>query len=321
MMDLVTYGIVLLLLFILELVYFRIADKYDIIDRPNERSSHKTVTLRGGGIVFLFGAVAFFLLSGFSYPWFILGLILISFVSFIDDIHSLPDKYRLVVQFASMALLFYDANLFSYPWWLLPIALVVCVGIINAYNFMDGINGITGGYSLVVLCGLLYVNEKICGFVDSRLIIFMISACLVFCFFNFRKNAKCFAGDVGSVSIAFVIVFLLGKLMLKTQELGWICFLAVYGVDTVLTIIHRIMLHENLGKAHRKHMFQIMANELKIPHLTVSAIYMVVQALIIALFLLVPSLWTAVVCFGVLSIIYVLFMMRFFKLHLANSKE
>ena len=143
----------------------------------------------------------------------------------------------------------------------------------------------------------------------------MIAADLVFCLFNFRKKAKCFAGDVGSVSMAFVIVFMLSRLMLKTNEVGWLSFLGVYGVDAAFTIIHRIMLHENLGQAHRKHMFQLMANELEIPHLTVSLLYMLVQGLIIALYLLIPNLLTAVVCFGILALIYVLFMKKYFKLH------
>lgn len=313
--------ITIVVLFSLELLYFRMADRYNIIDRPNERSSHKTVTLRGGGIVFYFGALAFFVVSGFSYPWFMLGLTLITVVSFIDDIHSLPDKYRLAIQFVSMFLMVIELGCFSFPWWFLLLSVVVCVGIVNAYNFMDGINGITGGYSLVVLCGLLYVNEKVCSFVDTRLLLMMISAGLVFCFFNFRKKARCFAGDVGAVSMAFVVVFLLARLMQETNDVGWISFLWVYGVDSVLTIIHRIMLRENLGKAHRKHMFQIMANELEIPHLAVSLIYMLVQALIIAFYILIPSIWTALICACVLALVYVVFMKRYFKLHLENENQ
>ena len=313
--EMVTYVVVLVLLFVLELIYFKIADKYNIVDKPNERSSHKAVTLRGGGIVFFFGALLFFIMSGCCvYPWMMVGLALISLVSFVDDIHSLPDKYRLIAQFLAVMLMFNDTSFYSLLW-LVPIALIVCVGIINAYNFMDGINGITGGYSLVVLCGLLFVNEKYCSFVDTRLLTTMIAADLVFCLFNFRKKAKCFAGDVGSVSMAFVIVFMLSRLMLKTNEVGWLSFLGVYGVDAAFTIIHRIMLHENLGQAHRKHMFQLMANELEIPHLTVSLLYMLVQGLIIALYLLIPNLLTAVVCFGILALIYVLFMKKYFKLH------
>ena len=85
------YWMVLVLLFLAELFYFRIADKCNIIDKPNERSSHTKVTLRGGGIIFYFGAFAYFLTSGFEYPWFLLALTLVTFISFVDDIKSTTD--------------------------------------------------------------------------------------------------------------------------------------------------------------------------------------------------------------------------------------
>ena len=146
---------------------------------------------------------------------------------------------------------------------------------------MDGINGITGGYSLVILSALAYINAEIVPFVEQSLILIMMCSVLVFNFFNFRKYAKCFAGDVGSVSIAFVILFLIGRLIIKTENISWIILFAVYGVDSVLTIIHRLMLRENISLPHRKHLYQIMANELKIPHTIVSFIYMMIQAIVI----------------------------------------
>ena len=136
---------------------------------------------------------------------------------------------------------------------------------------MDGINGITGGYSLVILAALAYVNKEVVTFVEADFIYTVICSVLVFCFFNFRKKAKCFAGDVGSVSIAFILLFLIGRLIIETEDFSWIVLLSVYGVDSVLTIIHRLMLHENIGLPHRKHLYQIMANELKIPHVMVSS--------------------------------------------------
>lgn len=93
------YFIITLLLVLLELAYFRVADRFNIIDKPNLRSSHTLVTLRGGGIVFLFGAWIYAAFFGLDYGWFLLGLSLIGLVSFVDDIHSLPDSARLVVQF------------------------------------------------------------------------------------------------------------------------------------------------------------------------------------------------------------------------------
>ena len=237
------YVIILVLLFLTELFYFRVADKFNIIDKPNERSSHSRITLRGGGIIFYFGALAYFLTNDWEYPWFILALTLTTFISFVDDIRSTSQGLRLVFHFSAMALMFYQWGLFSLSWWWIIIALIVCTGIINAYNFMDGINGITGGYSLIILGALAYINAEMVTFVEPALIYTVLCSVVVFCFFNFRRKAKCFAGDVGSVSIAFILLFLIGKLILKTEDFSWIILLAVYGVDSVLTIIHLSLIH------------------------------------------------------------------------------
>ena len=316
------YIIILVLLFVAELFYFRVADKFNIIDKPNERSSHSRITLRGGGIIFYFGALAYFLSNHWEYPWFMLALTLITFISFVDDIRSTSQGLRLVFHFTAMALMFYQWGLFSLSWWWIIIALIICTGIINAYNFMDGINGITGGYSLVILGALAYINSEITTFVEPALINTVLCSVLVFCFFNFRKKEKCFAGDVGSVSIAFILLFLIGKLIIKTEDFSWIILLSVYGVDSVLTIIHRLMLHENIGLPHRKHMYQLMANELKIPHVGVSLIYMGAQALVIlGYFCFVRyGYWYLLGIIVLLSGIYVLFMRRYFHLHIQKGK-
>ena len=311
------YLIVLVLLFVTELFYFKIADKCNIIDKPNERSSHTRITLRGGGIIFYFGALAYFLTSGWEYPCFMLALTLVTFISFVDDVKSISQLTRLFFHFSAMALMFYQWGLFSLSWWWLVLALIVCTGIINAYNFMDGINGITGGYSLVVLAALAYINQEIVPFVEKDFIYTVICSVLVFCFFNFRKKAKCFAGDVGAVSIAFIVLFLIGKLVIRTGDFSWMVLLAVYGVDSVLTIIHRLMLHENIGLPHRKHMYQIMANELKVPHVIVSSIYMGVQTAIIVGYIICLNYgyWYLLCVILLLSLIYICFMKRFFVLH------
>ena len=311
------YIVVLVLLFLAELFYFRIADKCNIIDKPNERSSHTRITLRGGGIIFYFGALAYFLTNHFEYPWFMLALTLITFISFVDDIRSTSQALRLVFHFSAMALMFYQWGLFSLSWWTILVALIICTGIINAYNFMDGINGITGGYSLVVLGALAYVNTKITAFVEADFIYTSLCAVLVFNFFNFRKRATCFAGDVGSVSIAFIVLFLIGKLIIKTGDFSWIILLVVYGVDSVLTIIHRLMLHENIGLPHRKHLYQIMANELKVPHVVVSSVYMAVQALVIVGYFYFQeyNYWYLLGSILILSGTYILFMKKYFRLH------
>lgn len=314
-----TYIIIAALLFALELVYFRIADRFNIVDRPNERSSHNSIVIRGGGIIFLLAAWIWSAFFGFSYPWFLAGLTIVCGISLWDDIHSLPDSVRLVAQFTAMFMMFADWGMINLEnWWMIAPALIVCVGIINAYNFMDGINGITGGYSLTVLLPLIILNHSI-RFIEMSYLIVAAIACVVFSYFNFRPKgkAKCFAGDVGSIGIAFIVLLPLGKLILQTGDLTYILQLVVYGVDTILTICHRIMLHENLGHAHRKHAFQIMANELKIPHEVVSIAYMCLQLIIsIGLIYLSKMHWVYfAVAVVILCIAYLVFMKRYYHLH------
>ena len=328
----ITYFIIFILLFVVEIVYFRIADKCNIIDKPNERSSHSTIVLRGGGILFLINAWVWSAFFGFQYPWFLAGLTLVAGVSFVDDIHSLPDSVRLVAQFVAASMAFYQLDILHWSmWWIILLSLIIYVGATNVINFMDGINGITAGYALAVLVTLALVNMN--GvFVEQSLIISTILASLVFCFFNFRPRgkARCFAGDVGSIGIAFIMLFLLGNVIIKTTDITWLIFLLVYGVDGCLTIAHRIMLHENLGEAHRKHAYQIMANELKIGHVKVTSLYMVMQLLISLGFIyLCPNTVLAhwlylVTTLVVLAITYILFMKKYYHLHeeyLASLKK
>lgn len=338
----ITYLIITVILMVTELVYFRIADKYNIIDKPNQRSSHSVIVLRGGGIIFLFGMLIWaiaVLCGAFSethqvYPWFLLAVTLAAGISFVDDIHSLPDSVRLVVQFIAMGLmilqlflsarevgLFGDSNLLINIV-VVVATLVVCVGATNIYNFMDGINGITAGYSFAVILPLTLVNAR-SGFMDQSFLFVALLAVLVFSIFNFRPKgkAKCFAGDVGSVGMAFILLFAIGMLIMKTGDITWLLLLLVYGIDGCLTICHRIMLHERLGEAHRKHAYQIMANELGMSHPLVSCIYMLLQlAVSLGFIYLIPDTLTAHwIYLGsasvILSIAYILFMKKYYFLH------
>lgn len=317
----VIYFIVFFSLLILELVYFRIADKFNIIDKPNERSSHTKVVLRGGGIIFTIALWMWSIAFGFQYPWLLAGVTLAAGVSFVDDTRSLPDSLRLVMQFAAMFLVFQEMGLLHWDmWWVVSIALIVCVGATNIYNFMDGINGINGGYSLSVLVPLFLLNGRY-GFMDESLLVVTGLSLVVFCLFNFRKKAKCFAGDVGSIGIALILLFSIGKLIMQTEDVTWLILLLIYGVDGCLTIIHRIMLQENLGEAHRKHAYQLMANELHIPHVAVSSIYMALQLVVslVAIYVI-PNTMAAhwlyfISAIVVLGLAYILFMRKFYHLH------
>ena len=311
------YVVIAVVLVVLEQIYFRIADRFNIVDKPNERSSHKRVTIRGGGIIALFGAWLYAAFFGVTYPWFLVGLTLIAAISFADDVRPVPNRYRIVVHFAAILLMFYNLGILTSAMWLWVVpAWVVCTGIINAYNFMDGINGITGAYSLAVLVPL-YLLDRTVAFVDANLIGVAMLSVLVFCLYNFRRKAKCFAGDVGAVSIAFIVLFLLGSLVVASGEVWYLLFLAVYGVDSILTIVHRLILRENIFKAHRKHLYQLLANELKIPHTVVAGGYALVQlAISLGMIYLpiAPALYFVVVVM-VLSVVYILLKKRYYHLH------
>lgn len=266
---------------IIMLLYFKVADRFNIIDKPNQRSSHKEITLRGGGIIFGFSALLYFVQHTQSNYFFFTGITLVSLVSFWDDIQSVSNKIRISIHFLSITLIFYDLGVFNLaPIWGIIIAYVLAIGLINAYNFMDGINGITGLYTLAVMGSLLYVNTNVQWFTDGVFIKYAMIASLVFLFFNYRKKAKCFAGDVGSIAIAFWVIYLVLKLILITNSLIWLLFLAVYGVDAICTIIHRLYLKQNIFEAHRLHLYQVLSNEYKIQHRLVSAYYALTQIVI-----------------------------------------
>ena len=314
------YFVLFILLFAAELLYFRIAVRFNIIDKPNERSSHNYITIRGGGVIYWVAAFLF-LVFNFSPSslWFFAGITLIALVSFWDDVKELGQKVRLLFHLLAMSCTFYLAGVFGiYPWWAIIIGYVVFIGIVNAYNFMDGINGITGLYSIAVLASLQYVNLTYGNFVNPDLIWYPMIASAVFLYFNFRTQANCFAGDVGSVAIAFWIVTLLLLLIIKTENLIWVGFLMVYGVDTVTTILHRIRLKQNIMEAHRLHFYQILSNEKKMPHRLVSLIYFTLQLLCSALIILlypVIGWWIFVILLLILTGLYML------KFPMMNAKK
>ncbi|WP_090557880.1 MraY family glycosyltransferase [Pedobacter hartonius] len=282
-MNISLFLIIFVLLFLLESFYFFLADKYNIIDQPNHRSSHQVVTLRGGGIIFALSLLLYPLYFGFNYGYFLIGLTVISFISFLDDIKPVSNKLRIFFHLVGVAFMFYQLGLFNLPFYWIILALILVIGSINAINFMDGINGITGFYALITLCTLLFINIYISAFITSSIIITAIISVLVFNFFNFRIKAKCFAGDVGSVSIAFIIMFLLLQLIIKTENFSYLLLLLLYGLDTVTTIIFRIIRGERVFEAHRSHFYQYWANERKVPHLIISSAYGVAQLTINAL--------------------------------------
>ncbi len=311
------YFILLPVFFAIMLLYFRIADHYNIIDHPNERSSHDEITIRGGGVVFVLAAICTTAIHpGYWLP--VSGILIIGVISFLDDIVTLSTRIRLLFHLASVTIMFIYLGVFNIePVYVCILLYIAVIGLINIYNFMDGINGITGAYSLVILGGLQYVNLWHAAFIDVDLIWLPILACIVFLYFNFRKKAKCFAGDVGSVTIAFWIIMLLLRVILVTGNWEYMLFGAVYATDAVLTILHRLSLKQNIFKAHRFHFYQLLANEHKIPHLLVSAGYALVQLAVILFVIFNTKLSaTAVFSIGLIPLIltYLLIKPRLMKL-------
>ncbi|MEO6850814.1 MAG: glycosyltransferase family 4 protein [Mucilaginibacter sp.] len=272
--------------------YFRIADHYNIIDHPNERSSHDIVTIRGGGVIFIFAAICSIIMHP-TYWLPVIGILIIGTISFLDDRFTLSSRFRLLFHLLAVTVMFFYLDIFyREPPYICIMLYIMVIGVINMYNFMDGINGITGLYSLVVLGGLQYVNLHQIGFVNPDMIWLPMLACVVFLYFNFRNKAKCFAGDVGSVTIAFWIILLLMHLILSTHNWVYILFLVVYGIDSVVTIANRLLLKQNIFKAHRLHFYQILVNDQKFSHLWVASGYALLQGIIILLITSGPILTT-----------------------------
>ncbi|MDP2237955.1 MAG: UDP-GlcNAc--UDP-phosphate GlcNAc-1-phosphate transferase [Bacteroidales bacterium] len=289
--NLIIYSLVLL---VSMLIYFKVAKHFDVVDYPVNRSSHNQPTIRGGGIIFPIAVVLWFILSGWKEPLAVTGLLIISIISFVDDVKSLPYTIRIIFHFIAIALLFNGILPVIYWYWIAA-ALILTVGWINAFNFMDGINGITAFYSLTLLGSFSLLNnakellspifknsfpEKWESFLPSGLVGILFISVMIFAVFNVRKRAVTFAGDVGSISMAFLQSWMMISLMIATKQAYWILFFAVYGIDATITILIRIMRNENILKPHRLHLYQLLANEKRWPHLKVSALYALLQLFI-----------------------------------------
>jgi len=274
------YLLFFLSLILLSYLYFWLARRFKIVDIPNHRTMHKGATIRGGGLVVWIGMIGFSFV--FSNPgiYFLVGLILIGATGFLDDLIDLSSKVRFPIQAISIILIIWQLQLIDGAVIWLLLTVIIGTGILNAFNFMDGINGITVGYSLVFVCTLLYIQHYQFSFIDVSYLHGYLLGLLAFGFFNFRKKAVCFAGDVGSLTIAFINIFLLMKLMVEVQSLRYLFLFSVYGIDTIFTIIQRIFRKENIFEAHKLHLFQEIVSRTRISHLGMTTIYMSIQLLI-----------------------------------------
>jgi UDP-N-acetylmuramyl pentapeptide phosphotransferase/UDP-N-acetylglucosamine-1-phosphate transferase len=274
------YILVIGLLIIASYVYLKLAIKFKIIDKPNQRSSHTKITVRGGGIVFTIAMILFSFLNDYQYPYLLLGVLLISIVSFLDDIFTLSSKIRFPFQFLAVFLVLFQVGVAFNPFLLFLLFFFVGVGIINMFNFMDGINGLTGMYSLVVLSGFYFINlnESI---LNPELILFTVLSVLVFGFFNFRKNALFFAGDIGSIAIGMLVFFIGLLLTIKLSSPLILLLLIIYGADAGCTLLYKIFFtKESILDPHRHHIYQKIVDTYKISHLKVSILYGILQLIV-----------------------------------------
>jgi UDP-N-acetylmuramyl pentapeptide phosphotransferase/UDP-N-acetylglucosamine-1-phosphate transferase len=298
--------------FILFRKYFNIANKFNIIDKPNQRSSHTVLTIRGAGLVFpiiIFATLVFnyftknagvYLIKEPIQFW--IALLVLSAISFYDDVKSLSPKFRMLIQMITVASVVFSSDTVI---WQSLLALILIIGVINAYNFMDGINGITALYSLVAVITALIMLE-----LDYQLVIgseiwwALGSALAVFSFYNVRKRARCFSGDVGAVSVAFILSYWIYGLVIANDNLIYVLFLGVYGLDSVATIALRLYRKENILEAHRSHLYQLLANEKGWSHVKVSSIYALTQAVLNGLILY--NSFLALMFFLLLTVGYIL---------------
>jgi UDP-N-acetylmuramyl pentapeptide phosphotransferase/UDP-N-acetylglucosamine-1-phosphate transferase len=302
--------IIFIVFFLVIIFYFKLAKKYGIVDKPNSRSSHNEATVRGGGIIFPFAVIFWWVNSDFLNTWMVLGILWISAVSMLDDMYTISRKLRFGIQFLAITMAFFDLGVFEQKSWLfLPVLYFVSLGIINAINFMDGINGITGLYALVFFGSLLAINEYMPVF-DELLIRYIVLSILVFLIFNLRKKALMFAGDIGSISIAYLMIYFLIQWYLASNNWTIILFLLIYGVDSFATLGQRLIRGENIALPHRTHLYQIFANQLKKDHVLITLVYAMLQLTFNLIFYILPqsypSPWLAGVIMIITGLVYLL---------------
>jgi UDP-N-acetylmuramyl pentapeptide phosphotransferase/UDP-N-acetylglucosamine-1-phosphate transferase len=271
------YIIAFFILFSAMMLYIPMARRFNIIDKPTERGSHSNETIRGGGIIFPIALLYWFFIYGYHNPWFIVAFLMVAAISFADDIRSLHSMLRMLVHISAVIMLFFTTNLPQSNIPILSISVIAFIAWINSVNFMDGVNGMLGMYALVIL-GTFYFLPELFQFQDFILIVLI--AVAVFLIFNLRKRGGVFAGDVGAISLAFILGFLMLAILKETRFIAHTLMFAVFAIDTSVTILYRIQKRENILLPHRQHLYQVLANQKGWTHLQVSGTYAGIQLLI-----------------------------------------
>jgi len=295
-------------------VVSKFAYKCSLIDTPGDRSSHEIPIPKGGGIgilaAFALASLVLKIPSGF---W--LSATILALISLYGDRSELSPKFRVTVQFiATISFLLTSRSLLLAPYqslllfvlWLLFLTIFI-IGTANFYNFMDGINGIaaiTGivGFGLLALYSFLSDRDGL--FVVLSICISL--SCLGFLPFNMPK-AKVFIGDVGSVLLGFVFAGMV--IALSKCFLDFVCltsFLFPFYADELTTMVVRIRDGENLLRAHRRHLYQLLANEKGVSQWKVSVGYGVLQ-LVIGVSILLVKYYGSIVVLSLLASYFIAF--------------
>jgi len=279
--------------------YLKIAAKLNIYDHPVGRSSHNNRTITGYGIFVLLGLFLYSIVYPFTLSsYFIIGLVMMSLISFIDDIVFVKHFIRLIFQLFALILLAIDLPFEYITTDKLPLiiaSVIFGIGVLNAFNFMDGINGMLGLNSLVILVSFWWLNNHTYDatgheitFITNEFIYTLIIGVSIFLFFNLRNKAIAFAGDVGSISIAFVIFYLMVNLIFATGNYAYLLLFVVIGIDAALTVIFKLLLRENIFVPHRDFLFKKLVHVGKYKHVNISIIYAMVQAFISIIVIALP---------------------------------
>jgi len=280
-------------------LYVLFGRRCGLYDHPNGRSSHATPTMTGMGLVIVCAFLFYGFSTGFTLPdYFVVGLLLLATVSFVDDLIFLKHSLRFVVQILAIAMMLWQMPFASQnqEQVILAVAgLIFGIGVINAFNFMDGINGMLLLNSFVILGSFFCLNEfvtdsdgKALHFTDSNFILAMMIALVVMGFLNVRNKALAFMGDVGSMTISMIILYLMYSLLLATGNYIYLLLFSVFGIDAGLTVGYKLILRENIFVPHRDFLFKRLVHIAKLPHLKVSLGYALAQLAINTTVLLLP---------------------------------
>jgi len=282
-----------------------------LLDIPNERSSHKTPTPRGGGLIIvltcLVGTITYsFISRDFSLWSYLAGGILISVISWYDDLRSVSTVLRLLIHSIAALGVIYFLGYFRIIG--LPIigsidfgvfgailTFLWIVWITNAFNFMDGIDGIAasqaviGGIGWAIIGWLLQVDEVflIGGIVTSAAMGFLIH--------NWQP-ARVFMGDVGSAFLGFTfgVIPVIAVNEVSSDFIGWIpmigvAFVSTFFIDSILTITRRGFRGEKVWRAHREHIYQQLVQR-GYSHAFVTTLYSLISSAIVLL-VVVTLMW------------------------------